>query len=188
MSAQLPQTVVYDPGFLQQVEQESGVKVSACFQCRKCSAGCPLTYAMDLYPDRVIRLVQLGLRQQAIGSQTIWVCASCETCLTRCPNEVDIPKLMDHLKQVALRERVPLPPAEKNIAAMHRIFLNNIKKWGRIHELGVMGQYKRHTGDLFSDVGLGWRMFRMGRLKVLPSRIKGMREVRRMFSAPAPRA
>jgi heterodisulfide reductase subunit C len=116
-----------------------------------------------------------------LASQTIWVCASCETCVTRCPNEVDIPKLMDHLKQTALKEGVIPPPAEQDIAAMHKIFLANIRKWGRIHELGVMGKFKRHTGDLFSDMDLGWRMFRMGRLRLLPSRIKGLREVRRMF-------
>lgn len=184
MAGQIPEKVIYDSGFLQEVEKKSGVKVSACFQCRKCSAGCPVAFAMDYLPDRVIRLVQLGLREQALASQTIWVCAACETCLTRCPNEVDIPRLMDHLKQLALKEGVPLPPAEENIAAMHRIFLSNIKKWGRVHELGVMGQYKRHTKDLFSDMGLGWQMFRMGRLRLLPSRIKGVREVRRMFAAP----
>ncbi len=188
MAGEIPGPVVYDPAFLLEVEKGSGVKVGACFQCRKCSAGCPLTFAMDFFPDRVVRLVQLGLRPQALGSQTIWVCAACETCLTRCPNEVDIPRLMDHLKQLALKEGVPVPPAERNIAAMHRIFLANIRKWGRIHELGVMGQYKRHTRDLFSDLDLGWRMFRMGRLKILPSRIKGLREVRRMFDAPAARA
>jgi len=185
MAGEIPEAVVYDPLFLQEVESRSGVKASACFQCRKCSAGCPLTFAMDYYPDRVIRLVQLGLRQQVLGSETIWVCAACETCLTRCPNEVDIPKLMDHLKQLALREGVPLPPAERNVAALHKLFLSNIKKWGRVHELGVMGQYKRHTGELFSDIGLGWQMFRKGRLKILPSRIRGVGEVRKMFSAPA---
>lgn len=188
MAGETAEVIVYDPSFLREVEERSGVKVSSCFQCRKCSAGCPLTFAMDFFPDRLIRLVQVGLRSQALASRTIWVCAACETCLTRCPNGVDIPKLMDHLKQLALREGVALPEGEKNTAALHGIFLTSIQKWGRVHELGVMGQYKRHTKEMFSDIGLGWRMFRMGRLKLLPSRIKGMSQVRQMFAAQAPDA
>jgi heterodisulfide reductase subunit C len=183
MAGEIPSVVEYDPSFLQEVEEHSGVHVSACFQCRKCSAGCPLTLAMDYFPDRIIRMVQLGLRQQALASEAIWLCAACETCLTRCPNEVDIPKLMDHLKQLALKERVPLPAAEKNIALLHGVFLASIKKWGRVHELGVMGNYKSRTGQMFTDLGLGWQMFRRGRLRLLPSRVRGLREVRGMFSA-----
>jgi heterodisulfide reductase subunit C len=90
---------------------------------------------------------------------------------------------MDHLKQLALKERVPLPAAEKNIALLHGVFLASIKKWGRVHELGVMGNYKSRTGQMFTDLGLGWQMFRRGRLRLLPSRVRGLREVRGMFSA-----
>jgi len=74
-----------NPAFLEEVEGGSGVKVSACFQCRKCTNGCPVTFAMDLYPDQVMRYIQLGIREPVLNSSTIWVCASCETCTTRCP-------------------------------------------------------------------------------------------------------
>ncbi len=94
-----------NPDFLVEVEEKSGVKVSACYQCRKCTNGCPVTFAMDLYPDQVMRYIQLGLRKEILQSSTIWVCASCETCTTRCPNEVDIAKVMDYLKQTIVRKK-----------------------------------------------------------------------------------
>ena len=93
------------------------VSVAACFQCKKCSSGCPLTFAMDLLPDQVIRLALLGQEEQLLGCRTIWVCSSCETCTTRCPNGIDIAGIMDWLKEEAsetgLRfpaRRGPLPP------------------------------------------------------------------------------
>src|SRR3990172_12582159 len=79
------------------------VPVDACYQCKKCSSGCPLTFAMDLLPDRVIRLAILGQEEMLLQSRTIWVCSSCETCTTRCPNGIDIAGVMDWLKEEALR-------------------------------------------------------------------------------------
>src|SRR4030066_2304510 len=116
---QLPQTVSPNPGFRKQVEELGGQKVSACFQCEKCTNGCPLVFAMDIVPHKLIRSVHLGLKDEVLNSDTIWVCASCETCTTRCPNGIDIARLMDTLKEIALQEGV----AENASAAFHRAFL-----------------------------------------------------------------
>jgi len=157
--------------------------VSACFQCRKCSAGCPLTFAMDSYPDRLIRLLQLGLKNEVLRSKTPWVCTACETCVTRCPNEINIPKLMDHLKQMALEEGAAIPDREKNIAIIHHTFLEEVWKRGRVYELSLIGRFKHHTFNFLSDANLGWQMFRKKRLAVLPPlKIKGINEIREMFS------
>ncbi len=59
--------------------------------------------AMDLLPSQVIRLVQLGL-EEALTSETIWLCASCLTCLSRCPRGVDLPRIMEALRQLVLRK------------------------------------------------------------------------------------
>ena len=79
-----------DYQFLEQIEALGPFQTGACFQCRKCTNGCPVTFAMDLYPDEVIRMVILGQRDTVLSCRTIWVCAACETCTTRCPNEVKI--------------------------------------------------------------------------------------------------
>lgn len=91
--------------FVRQVEETSGQALLECNQCGRCSAGCPVAAAMDLLPSQAVRLAQLGL-EEVLESTTIWICASCLTCVTRCPKGVDLPRLMEALRQVALRRGV----------------------------------------------------------------------------------
>ena len=177
-----------NPAFLEEVEAGSGVKVSACYQCRKCTNGCPVTFAMDLYPDQVMRYIQLGVREPVLNSSTIWVCASCETCTTRCPNEVDIAGAMDYLKQTVVREKSKAQ--EKKVLTFHQVFLDDIRKRGRIFEAGLMQHYLLQSGELASklkdlsileEMRLGWTMYRKGRLNLLPHSIKAKDEVRKLF-------
>ena len=90
--------------FVQQVEEISGQDLLACNQCGKCSSGCPVAFVMDILPSGVIRLAQLGL-EEALEADTIWYCASCQTCLSRCPRGVDLPRVMEALRQIVLRDR-----------------------------------------------------------------------------------
>ena len=91
--------------FVQQVEEISGQDLLACNQCGKCSAGCPIVATMDILPSQVIRMAQLGI-EDVLESNTIWICASCLTCVARCPKGVDLPRLMEAMRQIALREGV----------------------------------------------------------------------------------
>lgn len=174
--------------FLVEVEEKSGVKVSACYQCRKCTNGCPVTFAMDIYPDQVMRYIQLGLQKEILESSTIWVCASCETCTTRCPNEVDIARVMDYLKQTIVGKKGKAK--EKNVLTFHQVFLDGIRKRGRVFETGLMQNYMLKSGELMSklkdlsileEMRLGWTMSRKGRLNLLPKKIKGKDEIKKMF-------
>ncbi len=92
--------------FLDKVEELSGENIYACYQCGKCSAGCPSISEMDISPNEIIRLVQLGEEKEVLNSKTIWVCASCFTCVTRCPKGVDLAKIMESLRQITLRKNV----------------------------------------------------------------------------------
>ena len=171
-----------DPSFRTEVEGLLGKQIASCFHCNKCSSGCPVTFAMDINPNKVVRMVQMGLKDQILGSSTIWLCASCETCTTRCPNEVDIAGLMDVLRQTALREGVT--PAEGAVPAFHQAFLAAVEKRGRVHELGMLASFKLKTmkfGGLFKDAGLGWEMFKKGKLKILPSGIRNRKQVKEIF-------
>ena len=87
--------------FVRQVETISGENLLACNQCGKCSAGCPVAYSMDLLPSQVIRLAQLGI-EDVLESQTIWVCASCLTCMARCPKGIDLSKIMEALRIIQM--------------------------------------------------------------------------------------
>ena len=178
-----------DYRFLEQVEADGPFRTGACFQCRKCTNGCPVTFAMDLYPDEVIRMVILGQRETVLSCQTIWVCAACETCTTRCPNDVRISELMDCLKEMALGEGVP--SAQPRILALHQTFLNNIKKWGRLYETTLLPAYLLKSGEFLDkwnsrtwryDLNLGRQMLAKGRLPLMPKSIKGKKEVRQILT------
>lgn len=177
-----------DSAFLTEVEQGSGIKVSACFQCRKCTNGCPTTFAMDIYPDQIMRHIQLGLKKEVRESATIWVCASCETCTTRCPNAIDIAGVMDFLKQTVVREKSLA--REKKVLAFHRVFLEDIRRHGRVFETGLMQNYLLKSGELarklkdrtiLEELRLGWTMARKGRLNLLPKKVKGAAEIKNLF-------
>ncbi len=92
--------------FVNKVKDISGQNLLDCNQCGKCSAGCPAAFAMDLLPNQVIRLAQLG-QEEVLKSKTIWLCASCLTCASRCPRGVDLSKVMDALRLILLRSGVP---------------------------------------------------------------------------------
>ena len=168
-----------DCAFLDAVEARSGEKVSRCYQCRKCTNGCPLAFAMDFTPNQVMRAVQLGLEEELLRSTTIWICASCQTCTARCPNDIDIAHLMDTLRQ--LSQESDVEPADPRILKFHQALLESVRSHGRLFELGMVGRYKLKTLDLTSGALLGAKMAIKGKLRLLPSRIKAKQEVRRMF-------
>lgn len=168
-----------EPGFAELVQQKSGKELRQCYHCLKCSAGCPINFAMDWAPNQLIRMVQLGLRERVLSSSTIWLCASCETCATRCPNEVDIPSIMDTLKEMAIRNGVR--SREAVIQTFHRVFLNCIREYGRIHEVSLLASLKMLTLNPFQDMRLGIKMFNKGKLSLLPSRIENVHQLDAIF-------
>lgn len=169
-----------DPAFAAKVKDISGTPLDRCYQCFTCSLGCPVSFAMDYLPNQIIRMVQLGLKEQVLSCSTIWLCATCETCVARCPNEVDVLRVMDTLKEMALRDKVK--GKEKTIPLFHDTFLGSIRTWGRTHELSMLMLLKLKTRELtISDLLLGVKMFLKGKLKLLPTRTKGVAEIKAIF-------
>ncbi len=146
--------------------------LNRCYQCSMCSDGCPVAYAMDYYPNQVIRMVRLGMKDKVLQSSTIWLCASCETCATRCPNEIDIVRLMDVLRGESVKEGIK-SPVDK-IYKFHQAFIEQIRKRGRVDEARLMISYELKTGEFLSMdkmrelLGLALQMLRKGKIK-LPS-------------------
>ena len=168
-----------DLTFIERVSELSHQNVSRCYYCLRCSAGCPSAYAMEYTPAQILRLVQLGQKDALLRSSAIWLCIGCETCGTRCPNEIHAGAVIDALRQVALAEGVS--PAEQSVFKLHAAFLDSIRTWGRLHELTMILQHKLTSRDLFSNLDMGLDMFLKGKIHPLPKRIQGVDEVKKLF-------
>lgn len=162
-----------------QVEQLCAESISECFQCLKCSAGCPMAEHVDLPPAKIMRLLQLGQLDEVLHSEAIWMCAGCLTCSTRCPNEIDIAHVMDRLRHEAIARGIE-PPRER-IAGFHRSFLKSVRRHGRNFESGSLAGYALKNGQLMKNMGLGMTMFFKGKLPMLPKNVSGRAAIRRMF-------
>jgi len=165
------------------VDKQSGQRVMSCYQCGKCTAGCPMAYAVDAGPRQVIRAVQLGMRDMALGNEMIWMCLSCQTCSVRCPREIDVAGVMETLRLLAVAEG--LRPAVKDIEIFDRVFLTSVKRGGRLFELGVGGLYNLLSGRPLTNAGLLPRMLAKRKLGLLPPRAKGAAEVKAIFERVA---
>jgi heterodisulfide reductase subunit B len=148
------------------IQQATGQNIFLCYQCVKCSSGCPLAEPMDLLPNQVMRSVQLN-DAGVLGSKTIWLCASCQTCTTRCPQGLDIAGIMDALRIETKRQG--WPPALPAVDKFSRLFLQNIGLLGRLYEVGLMAGLNLATGQPLKDLDMGLEMFKRGKLKLIPS-------------------
>lgn len=162
------------------LEEDSGEKIRRCYQCGKCSAGCPISYQMDYLPNQIIRMTQLGMEDVVLSSKTIWLCASCLTCTVRCPRKIDIAEIMDYLRRCAYKKHI-IPQEETEIPLFNKIFLRNIEKFGRLYEMGLIGMYNLLSGEFFKDVSLAPKMFLKQKISIFPTRIKNIKELRSIF-------
>lgn len=168
-----------------EVQRATGTSPLACYQCGRCSAGCPQNVAegMDLGPTRVMRLLQLedafshdpeaaaGFARRALGSETPWLCAGCLACTERCPQGVDIAGTMDVLRETALaRGQASRTRRARDIQALHRSFLAGVTRSGRMHELALVLEYKLRTLHLLQDASLAPAMLSRGKLDLMPPR------------------
>jgi heterodisulfide reductase subunit C len=167
-----------------QLEREGEVNVADCYQCGKCTAGCPTAEEMDLPPSQVLRLLQTEEpkhEERALKSLAIWMCIGCETCVTRCPQEVDLPRAMDFLRQESLARSMVNEDAD-DVVAFHKAFLTSVEKAGRLFEFGMIGDYKLRTGHFFKDLGVAPTMFLKGKIGLVPHGGADKREVAEIFA------
>jgi heterodisulfide reductase subunit C len=112
---------------IEKTAEISEANIYSCYQCGKCTAGCPTSEFMDVPPHEVIRLLQLGQIEEILDKNTIWICASCITCVVRCPKGVDLSKIMEALRQIVLRKNVnhvhPNKVSKEDLQALPQIAL-----------------------------------------------------------------
>ncbi len=174
-------TNIADSGFLKSIQSSMSVNANHCYQCKKCSAGCPVVYEMDFAPHQIIHAVRLGMKDLVLKSRSIWLCVSCETCTTRCPHEVDIVKIMDAARIFAKMGKVTPAIAISEIPAFHRSALQIIKIFGRMYELGVVMLFKLRTKEFRKDIDFGLRLIKIGKLTFLPD-LTTILKIHKLFS------
>ena len=165
--------------FLATVERLSGQNISACYQCGKCSGGCPVLPDVELSPNRVIRMVQLGLKDEVLGSESIWCCTACGTCNGRCPMGIDIVRILDALR--ALADDGHSPRGALEVWTFYQSFLDCVREFGRLSEIGLMGGYNINSGRLWTNVVKAPWFILKGKLSLSPHTIKRVDRLQRVF-------
>lgn len=179
---------------VKEVMERSGQNIIACYQCRRCAAGCPVGEETGyITPDRLIRMILLGDREKALKNELVWKCTSCYTCGTRCPNEIQTARITETLKQMSKEEHIePLAP---KVASFHDSFCTSTRHFGRLNEIEFMGLYetKNNLRDLahlkfkavydesINQAKLGIAMTKKRRLHFLFEKVKGVSEIRRFY-------
>lgn len=166
--------------FRNRVKDLSNEDVSRCYQCGKCTAGCPVAVDMDISPNQVMRLVQINSRDRVLASSTIWLCLSCETCTTRCPADIDIAKVMDTLRKISVNEGYS--SSQPAITEFNKIFLDSIKKHGRLNELELSVRYSLASRQLFNNIGLALNLLRKGKINPFSKNIKDRNRIKDIFA------
>jgi heterodisulfide reductase subunit C2 len=167
-----------DTAFTSEVEERSGQKMSDCYQCGNCTAGCPFSFSYDITVSNIMRLVQIGQRDAALKCSSIWLCATCQSCTTRCPNNIDVAGVMDHLRHMA-RESGYI--TEKRVKVFVDKFLESVEKHGRVYEMGLMVSYIAKTGRFWTDVDLAPKVLPKGKLPLKPHPIQGRDKIASIF-------
>jgi heterodisulfide reductase subunit C2 len=179
---------------VEEVVARSGQPLTACYQCRRCAAGCPVGEETGyVTPDRLIRMIALGDRDQALNNALVWQCVSCFTCGTRCPNDIQTARITETLKKMAKEKH--LEPLKPKVANFHDAFVKSGLRWGRVNEMEFMGFYelknflkdlkagnfKAVYDEMMTQAKLGLDMFKHKRLHFGFLSAKGRGEIKRLF-------
>lgn len=155
----------------EKIANDAGVTLSDCYQCGKCSAGCPMAHAMDLLPQQIVRSLQLGNADAVLNSKSIWLCATCHMCEDRCPNSIELTSLNEHARFEAKKRKIC---AVKEVDRFNDIFIQNIKLFGKSQEAILEGAYNLVTGNLLQDMDQVPHMLRAGLVR--PEKIHMVKE------------
>lgn len=166
--------------FIHQVESISGQKISNCYQCGKCTASCPANFMMDFTPNQIMRLIQIGQKDQILNSDSIWICLSCITCTARCPRKIDIASVFNALRIISRREKRPV--SIKNVKLFFDLVLSSIKNHGRLNEVPLLLNYNLRSGKLLNDADLASSILGRGKIHLRSKRVKGIKEIRQIFN------
>ncbi len=160
--------------------------VSTCYQCGTCSGSCPVAPAggMDYTPRAIMRMIQAGLEDEVLASETVWTCSACYMCAVRCPRFIDITDVMIRLRNLALIRGYPARTGIAHRGKVYNVdFMQIVREWGRMYEPELVIRYylKTNPFDLLGMAPVGLKMLLKRKLRLLPERLHGRAEVRGIF-------
>ena len=159
--------ITIDGNLAARIKEEIGENVFLCYQCVKCTSGCPVAEYFDWQPNQIMRAVQLGQEDIALGSKTPWLCASCLTCTTRCPQGLNITAVMEFLTREVLERGYK--PQVPETAQFNRAFMREVNIWGRSYEPGLMAELiMQKPKTIVDDFQLYLRFFQKGKVSFIP--------------------
>ena len=161
------------------VEKTSGVDINACLQCKKCTNGCPVADMVDTPPSDIIRQLQLNTGDDILKRDLVWMCASCETCFSRCPMQIDMASVMDALRILAAKKIVPAKVDKVN--RLNKAFLKTVKMFGRTYDIGMIAAYKLKTRNLLQDTDKFPAMLGKRKIALFPNFGADKKYVKRIF-------
>ena len=161
------------------IMEKSGVDLNVCFQCKKCSSGCPIAELVKSGPAEIMRRMHLGAGVELLDSEIVWMCVSCETCTSRCPMDIDIAAVMDALRVIAAEDGAKTP--EGHVPLFNKAFLKTVEIFGRTYDMAMVAGYKLGSGKLMGDMEKFPKMILKRKIALLPSLSADRKIVKRIF-------
>lgn len=181
-------TPSYDPDnpnlrFLEEVSAATaGVsRLEMCIQCGTCGGSCPSAADMDHTPRLLFAMIRAGYREEALRSNTPWICVSCYHCVVRCPQEVHIADVMYTLKSMAIRAKLYRDSTAPDFS---QTFVDNIENYGRSFEFGLATRHylKHFPLRLPGMAPMGLGMLTKRRMDIRPRRIQNIDQLKAILA------
>jgi len=176
-----------DPGFVDEIKEAGGENILMCYQCGTCTSSCPVKEIDERYdPLNIIRMAVLGMKEEVLSSDIIWLCSKCYACYERCPQSVGVTEVLQAIMNIAEREGEKGNIKIKSLKPrLDGVFRDLIRKHGRLFEIKFFAHLtlrSKGAAGLLSSASDGFAMFRKGKLRLLPHKIKGIKQIERIFN------
>ncbi|MHB1346389.1 MAG: 4Fe-4S dicluster domain-containing protein [Candidatus Humimicrobiaceae bacterium] len=145
-----------------------------CYQCGKCSAGCPLSHVYEYQPNQIIRLIQIDEIESIFNANSIYLCLSCEICSSRCPQEVNIAAIMNYLRIKSWQNNNFKVKAIRNF---YKAFLRITQLFGRSYEPALILSLNLISGKFFNDMDIAMKILKKKKIKLIPEVVKDRRSI-----------